>query len=177
MANMLLERAILRYVEEHGAAYFTELWLEFETHRRPLERALAALTKRHQLMVRVEPGAYPNRVRYELLGPALPMRTLPRARYWEADFGPPTRDAELNLVEDLRKAAFHRQAEALLGLAPEPKLASVVLGAGIEHDAIQDLCNVGLPVSGLDLERREHTYRLSGLGRVIQQDLARARRN
>ena len=168
MTETDVESWVMEYLRANGAAYFTELWLEIETPKRPLERALKDLTNDNRLVVYIEPGRYPNRVRYELPGNGAPMKPLPRDRYWEGDFGPPTRDAELNLEADLRKAAHRQQAHALRCLETESRNLPELLASRVEERALEDLANVGLAIGGVDLGRRERTYRLSALGRIIR---------
>lgn len=166
-----IETQVMVYIQEYGAAYFNELRLEILSGKKPLERALASLVENNQVLARIEPGRYPNRIRYELPGRRAAFKMLPRDRYWEGDFGPPTRDAELNLEADLRMAAYYLQALALRGLTTQPRLLSALLVDGVEEDALEDLANVGLVLSGVNLGAGEPTYRLSSLGRIILRRL------
>ena len=84
---------------------------------------------------------------------------LPRMRYWQGDLGPPARDAEDRLTFDLEQPEYARQMAALLALANH----------ATPHDlaALEDLANVGLVLSGVNLKRKQRTFRLSALGRII----------
>lgn len=176
-ANDLVTHAVLRYVERNGAAYFTELWREIETRKRPLQKALDALTATHAIVAIIEPGVYPNRVRYELPGRPVPLTPLPRERYWEGTFGPPTRDAELNMESDLGLARHHRQARALRVLTRESMHLSALGREGVVLATIDDLADIGLVLGGVDLAKHERTFRLSALGAILQGRLKRNSRN
>ena len=100
---------------------------------------------------------------------------LDRSRYWTSTFGPPTDNAEARYIEDLRRPQFRLQRQALQALTLFPRPVSDLADQGVAEEVVTDLADVGLALPGLDLARRQRTFRLSRLGAIILEDLGKNR--
>lgn len=96
-------------------------------------------------------------------------KPLDRNRYWEGPFGPPRIGAEARFIADLGRAEHAIQAAALQALSRTPCPASAL---NLAVEVLDELADCGLVISGLDLRRRERTFRLSALGHLIATGLA-----
>lgn len=99
------------------------------------------------------------------------LRPLPKSRYWPESFGPPNPNLEQHLLADLARPEYRPHRTALEQLTSAPKLFQDLESEGITRETLTDLRDNGLVFNGLNLEKAQRTYKLTGLGILVQDQL------